>query len=229
MHRAGDLYHPSKAWKVTGDNGRISGSHCFCRRLLCIHRLGAGLRRLQARGSPHSCLARHRINPEVAHRLPLAPGRLHGGLHHQNHPRSGMQDRLDDCRAAKAREGLRLHGLHLFKSSTLCRRPGRYAGGSSSGPRSTALTAFLIVIKINPTDQRTIWAGFFIRSKRDCNLRSTGLPRHPEYHIAREEKIRSLPIPSFEVAYLVLSRAMSARRQKWIAETAKLKNATPSA
>jgi hypothetical protein len=29
--------------------------------------------------------------------------------------------------------------LHLFKSSTLCRRPGRYAGGSSSGPRSTVM------------------------------------------------------------------------------------------
>jgi hypothetical protein len=59
-------------------------------------------------------------------------------------------------------------------------------------------------------------------------LRSTGLPRHPEYHIAREEKIRYLPITSSEVAYLVRSRAMSARRQKWKAETVKLKNATSS-
>ena len=142
MHRAGDLYHPSLSWKGRGDKGRISGSHCLCRRLLCIHRLGAGLRRLQARGSPLTCTARHRINPEVAHRLPLAQCRLPGGLHHQNHPRSGMQDCLDDRRAAKAREGLRLHGLHLFKSSTLCRRPGRYAGGSSSGPRSTALNRY---------------------------------------------------------------------------------------
>jgi hypothetical protein len=91
--------------------------------------------------------------------------------------------------------------LHLFKSSTLCRRPGRYAGGSSSGPRPTVMQFCAV------PDFR----------------------RHPEYHIAREEMIRSLPIPSSEVAYLVRSRAMSARRQKWKAEMAKLKNATPSA
>jgi len=113
-----------------------------------------------------------------------------------------MQDCLDDCRAAKAREGLRLHGLHLFKSSTLCRRPGRYAGGSSSGSRSTALNRYS-----NPLNGIAV-------------LRSTELMWHPEYHVAREEKIRSLPIPSFEVAYPVRSRAMSARRQKWRAETA---------
>jgi hypothetical protein len=180
MPRAGNLYHPSKAWKSTGDKGRISGSHCLSRWLLRLHRLGAGLRRMQARGSPHTCTARHRINPEVAHRLPLAQGRLPGGLHHQNHPQSGMQDCLDDCRATQIREGLRLHELPLFKSSTLCRRPGRYAGSSSSGPRSTALNRYS-----NPL-------------KGTAVLRSTGLSRHPEYHIAREEKIRSLPIPSPE-------------------------------
>jgi hypothetical protein len=70
--------------------------------------------------------------------------------------------------------------LHLFKSSTLRRRPGRYAGGSSSGPRSTALNRYSNLLK-----------GAAV-------LRSTGLMWHPEYHVAREEKIRSLPIPSPE-------------------------------
>ena len=39
-------------------------------------------------------------------------------------------------------------------------------------------------------------------------LRSTGLPRHPEYHMARVEMIRYLLKPSFKVAYQVRSRAM---------------------